>query len=219
VRGPNGWPSYVAKTSLGIVPVEADGSAHFVAPAGKVIYFQALDARLTEVQRMRSVLQLQPGETRGCVGCHESRLTAPPPRPTTAARRPPSVPVPPPWGAVPFSYEKVVQPVWDARCVRCHDASDKSRFDLRGARDAEKVPASYRTLIEKGWVHYFDYTWGQEHWKAAPLSFGTVKSRLLPFLEPGHHGVTLTDDERHAVTCWIDLNVPLWPDYVYRPTR
>jgi hypothetical protein len=81
------------------------------------------------------------------------------------------------------------------------------------------VPASYRALIEGGWVHYFDFAWGQEHWKARPLSFGTVKSRLLPFLEPAHHGVTLTDDERHAVTCWIDLNVPLWPDYLHRHAR
>jgi hypothetical protein len=219
VRGPHGWPSYVAKASLGLVPVEADGSAHFYAPAGKVIYFQALDERLHEQQRMRSVLQLQPGETRGCIGCHESRLEAPTPRPTMALRRSPSVPQPPPWGAVPFSYEEVVQPVWDARCVRCHDASDAKGFDLSGARDADKVPASYRTLIEGGWVHYFDYTWGREHDKAAPLTFGTVKSRLLPFLEPGHHDVRLTADERRAVTCWIDLNVPLWPDYLYRPER
>ncbi len=219
VRGPHGWPSYVAKASLGLVPVEADGSAHFYVPAGKVIYFQALDERLNELQRMRSVLQLQPGEARGCVGCHESRLEAPAPHPTTALHRPPSVPQPPPWGAVPFSYEQVVQPVWDARCVRCHDASDAKGLDLSGARDAEKVPASYRTLIEGGWVHYFDYAWGREHDKAAPLSFGTLRSRLLSFLEPGHHDVRVTADERRAVTCWIDLNVPLWPDYVYRPER
>jgi len=60
VRGPFGWPSYVAKASLGTVPVEADGSASFYAPAGKVLYFQALDADFNEVQRMRSVVQLQP---------------------------------------------------------------------------------------------------------------------------------------------------------------
>ncbi|MBM3889254.1 MAG: hypothetical protein FJ388_09030, partial [Verrucomicrobia bacterium] len=40
VSGPFGWPSYVAKTSLGLVPVEADGSASFYVPAGKVVYFQ-----------------------------------------------------------------------------------------------------------------------------------------------------------------------------------
>ena len=33
VSGPFGWPTYVAKAPLGLVPVEADGSARFTAPA------------------------------------------------------------------------------------------------------------------------------------------------------------------------------------------
>ena len=78
VSGPYGWPSFVAKASLGIAPVEADGSASFYAPAGKVLYFEALDENLNEIQRMRSVVQLQPGEQRGCVGCHEDRQPSPP---------------------------------------------------------------------------------------------------------------------------------------------
>ena len=86
VSGPFGWPSYVAKASLGLVPVEADGSASFQAPAGKVLYFEALDENLNELQRMRSVVQLQPGEQRSCVGCHENRQTSPPVRQTLAAR-------------------------------------------------------------------------------------------------------------------------------------
>ena len=36
------------------------------------------------------------------------------------------------WGAGPFSYEKIVQPVLDARCVRCHDAADKKQVNLTG---------------------------------------------------------------------------------------
>jgi hypothetical protein len=58
-----GWPSYVAKASLGTVPFDGDGSVHFFAPAGKVLYFQVLDADYNELQRMRSVVQLQPGGT------------------------------------------------------------------------------------------------------------------------------------------------------------
>ena len=80
VTGPYGWPSYVAKASLGIAPVETDGSANFYAPAGKVLYFEALDENLNELQRMRSVVQLQPGEQRSCVGCHEDRQSSPPPQ-------------------------------------------------------------------------------------------------------------------------------------------
>jgi len=68
VQGPYGWPTFVAKASLGLVPVEADGSASFNAPSGKVLYFVALDGDLNEIQRMRSVVQLQPGERRSCIG-------------------------------------------------------------------------------------------------------------------------------------------------------
>ena len=137
VRGPHGWPSYVAKGTFGLAPVEDDGSAHFLAPAGKVLYFQALDGDLNEVQRMRSVVQLQPGEERGCIGCHEDRATAPPaglPMPRALAR-PPAELQAPPWGAGAFAYERVVQPVWDAHCVRCHNPSDARTIDLSGARE------------------------------------------------------------------------------------
>ena len=219
VRGPNGWPTYVAKAALGTVPVEADGSVRFSAPSGKVLYFQALDKNLNEVQRMRSVVQLQPGEKRSCIGCHEPRGSAAPANQTLAMSRPPRAIDPPSWGAVPFAYEKVVQPVWDAQCVRCHDANDKQKLNLSGALGEDRVPASYRTLITQGWVHYFDMTWGREHSKAEPLTFGTVRSRLWPVLDKGHYDVQLTRDQMHRVKCWIDLNCPLWPDYQQRQLR
>lgn len=221
VSGPHGWPSYVAKGDLGLVPVEADGSASFFAPAGKVLYFQALDQDFNELQRMRSVVQLQPGEQRSCIGCHEDRMSAPPHERSIplAVQSPPHQLQPPPWGAGPFSYEKVVQPVWDAKCVRCHDAKDKDRINLTGALDREGVPASYRTIIERGWVHYFDWGWAQRHKKAEPLTFGTVKSRLWQVLDAGHYKIELTRDEVQQVKTWIDLNCPLWPDYIFRDQR
>jgi hypothetical protein len=221
VSGPNGWPSYVAKGVVGLVPVEADGSASFFAPAGKVLYFQALDEHYNELQRMRSVVQLHAGETRGCIGCHEDRSSTPPSSGTIplALQHPPCQLQPPPWGAGAFAYEKVVQPVWDAKCVNCHNAKDKDRINLAGTLDNDGVPASYRTLIERGWVHYFDWNWGQRHYKAEPLTFGTVKSRLIQVLEAGHYQVALTAEEGQRVKTWIDLNCPLWPDYIYRPER
>ncbi|MEA3227355.1 MAG: hypothetical protein U9Q07_15500, partial [Planctomycetota bacterium] len=62
-----------ARMLLGTVPVEADGSAYFRAPAQKPIYFQAVDETGRAVQSMRSVTYLQPGERRSCTGCHEPR--------------------------------------------------------------------------------------------------------------------------------------------------
>ncbi|QNN22847.1 hypothetical protein HED60_11405 [Planctomycetales bacterium ZRK34] len=218
VSGPNGWPSYVAKADLGTTVVESDGSAHFRVPAGRVLYFQALDENYNELQRMRSVVQLQPGETRGCIGCHESRSAAPTSGVTPLAMmREPEALQAPPWGAGPFSYERVVQPAWDARCVSCHDAKDP--VNLTGTLDAEKVPASYRTLIEKGYVHYFDMHWNLRHHLAQPRSFGTLRSPLIKLLEAGHYDVALTSDQMRAIKAWIDLNVPLWPDYQFRNSR
>ena len=219
VNGPYGWPTYVAKAPQGLVPVEEDGSARFTAPAGKVLYFQALDKDLNELQRMRSVVQLQPGEKRSCIGCHEHRQMAPDNvRPLLA--RETHLPEKAPWAGEPFSYSAVVQPVLDANCVKCHDGNHKMGLDFTGGLDVDRVPASYRTLITKGLVHYCDYGWnsgGTE--KIEPLSVGTVKSKLWDVLNQGHHGVELTTDEMRRVKTWIDLNCPLWPDYVERTTR
>jgi hypothetical protein len=220
VRESGGWPSYVAKASLGTVPVAEDGSANFLAPAGKVLYFHLLDAEYNELQRMRSVIQLQPGERRGCIGCHEDRQSSPSRETSSAMLQLPQRLQPPSWGTEPFDYQRVVQPVLNAQCIRCHDGREPDRIDLRGTLDANRVPASYRALIEGGWVHYFDFTYGVRHFKAEPLSFGTLQSRLWAVLADKHHEeVSLREPETRAVKTWIDLNCPLWPDYIYRPDR
>lgn len=220
VRESGGWPSYVAKAALGTVPIADDGSANFLAPAGKVLYFQLLDAQFNELQRMRSVVQLQPGEQRSCVGCHDDRQAPPPTRAGLALTAPPRLLEPPPWGTDAFDYHQVVQPVLNAHCVRCHDGREAGRSDLRGTLDAGGVPVSYRTLIEGGWVHYFDFTYGMRHFKAEPLSFGTLQSRLWQVLGDEHHQeVSLDEGGLRAIKTWTDLNCPLWPNYTYRPER
>lgn len=220
VQQDSGWPSFVAKASLGTVPIAKDGSVNFLAPAGKALYFQLLDSEYNELQRMRSVIQLQPGERRGCVGCHENRHFSPPSKTGLALTRPPRTLDPPPWGAEPFDFQKVVQPVLDTNCVSCHDGRESAKLDLRGTLDAGRVPASYRALIKGGWVHYFDWHWEGRHFKAEPLSFGTLQSRLFKVLADEHHQeVALEGNDMRAIKAWIDLNCPLWPDYVYRPDR
>jgi len=215
-----GWPSYAAKAVLGIVRIADNGSVNFTAPAGKVLYFHLLDEHFNELQRMRSVVQLQPGEQRSCVGCHENRVRSPALRAGKAVTPPVQALAPPPWGAVPFDYERVVQPVLDANCVRCHDTRSKATLDLRGRRDADRVPASYRALVSGGWVDYFDWRYGERHFKAEPLSFGTLRSRVFPALaKKQHEPVALKADDLRALKAWIDLNCPLWPDYRYRPDR
>jgi hypothetical protein len=220
VKEVTGWPSYVAKASLGTVKIAEDGSVNFLAPAGKVLYFQLLDSEYNELQRMRSVIQLQPGEQRSCVGCHEDRRSTPRFHSGSALKENPQHLDPPPWGTGAFDYQQMVQPVLNAQCVQCHDGSEPQRCDLRGKRGADQVPISYRTLIEGGWVHFFDFTYGMRHFKAEPLSFGTLKSPLWKILaNQQHQEVILEEDQMRAMKAWIDLNCPLWPDYIFRPNR
>ena len=94
-----------ARMLLGTVPVEKDGSAYFRAPARKPLYFQAVDESGRAVQSMRTIVYLQPGERRSCVGCHEPPGTAPARRAgDRRSRAPPSAIQPGPDGSQPFCY-------------------------------------------------------------------------------------------------------------------
>jgi hypothetical protein len=42
---------------------------------------------------------------------------------------------------------------------------------------------------------------------------------LWTVLDAGHYHVQLTNEEMQRVKCWIDLNCPLWPDYIDRQLR
>ena len=223
ICGPHGWPAYVAKGVIGTVPVETDGSANFLAPAEKVIYFELLDENYNEIQRMRSVVQLRPGEHRSCIGCHESRLNTPDQKylKMKAMQNKPVRPQAPPWGAGPFWFESVVQPVLDTKCISCHNEKKSNKIDLTESRDKENIPRSFRNLINSGTIHYFDYRYQKGvPYKAAPYSFGTFKSSIWKILkDKNHKEVQLTQNQKRAIKCWTDLNVPLWGDYTFRPER
>lgn len=82
-------------------------------------------------------MNVMPGEVSSCIGCHEPYGTAPTAvagRKPLAIKRRPSDITPPPWGTDGLSYEKVVQPVLNRRCISCHDGGkgDKKRFTLKG---------------------------------------------------------------------------------------
>jgi hypothetical protein len=132
--------------------VEKDGSAYFKVPTGLAVYFQALDENLMEIRRMRSHIEFQPGEVRGCVGCHETKHHAPKigvNGSRLAFGREPSMPKPPPWGDVAIlDYEKLVQPIMDRHCVECHGAKDPEKvLDLTDARGPHGFVQSYRSLF------------------------------------------------------------------------
>ncbi|NQT16363.1 MAG: hypothetical protein HQ582_26635, partial [Planctomycetes bacterium] len=137
---------------IGTVPVEPDGSAYFKAPTGLAVHFQALDENMMEIRRMRSHVEFQPGESRGCVGCHETKENVPrigSGGGRLALQREPSVPKPPPWGDVAIlDYEEMIQPIFDRHCVECHGAEEAEKgLDLTNARGPHGFVQSYRSLF------------------------------------------------------------------------
>jgi hypothetical protein len=118
------------KRILGTTPVHEDGSVCFQVPAGKMLYFQLLDEHYRALQTMRSFTGVMPGESRGCVGCHEMHSAAPPNRAALAIRLSPAELAPPPWGDESIGYERFVQPVLDRYCGECHQGDGEGRDEL-----------------------------------------------------------------------------------------
>ncbi len=228
------YGTYYAKRCWGTVPVEEDGSAHFLAPALREIYFQALDAEGRELQRMTSAAQLMPGERVSCTGCHEPRQSSPVPVAPQAARQPPRQP-----GGFTgmVDFPTLVQPVLDNYCVRCHQggrpaggydfSGDRTRYFSMAYDNLLGRSRSYRQhdmntgemLPEekakgKPLVHFF---WLLRTPTAInqPLLTGSHASRLTEIIESKHCGQVLPPADRQRIYLWIDANVPYYGTYAH----
>ncbi|MBT3198550.1 MAG: hypothetical protein HN350_01420 [Phycisphaerales bacterium] len=138
----------------GIAKVEDDGSANFTVPAGRAIYFQALDAEYRMIQSERTYVNYAPGEVASCIGCHETPNESPPPKPNPIAfRRGPedvtrrSGPGES-TGKVVLSYNDIVQPIWDKHCISCHGEKLAGGLDLRGT-ETTHFSVSYESLVKE----------------------------------------------------------------------
>jgi hypothetical protein len=232
--------TYAPKRVWGFAEVEADGSAHFKVPSGVPLYFLALDAAGRAVQRMRTFTHFMPGERQSCIGCHADRNYVSPASVrgghAIAAGRPAQDLTEPDWGRRDgFSFPRVVQPVLDARCVRCHN--EKSALDLSGDR-TDYFNVAYENLARRGtqaehggdahggmagfgknpytsWIPTFN---GCESniLQVAPKTWGSPVSRLAEVVISGHPDadgkprVALSASEQLRILLWIDLNVPFY---------
>jgi len=191
------------KFVLGTVPVETDGSAYFRVPSGVPVFFQALDDRGLTVRTMRTLTYVQPNQTLSCIGCHESRETAPAVGGLPlAASRGPSKLAAGPEGSWPLRFDRLVQPVLDKHCVRCHrpdgDDPKAARFDLTASK-------SYSSLL----------AFGGDDLKKLALERGRSivgdcparQSKLLALLtcEGGHEGVRLDPESFDRLVTWMDV--------------
>jgi hypothetical protein len=188
---------------LGTVPVEEDGSAHFQVPPNVEVFFQALDAEGLAVQSMRSATYLRPGETLTCQGCHEPKQRTPlqPVRQTLALRRPASRLQPDVDGSNPFSYPRLVQPVLDRNCVKCHNEHPDKAPNLNREPVARHWYASYNSLVTK----YGFYNYGNPV-RTVPGEFGARASKLYPLLTAGHHDLRLPPEDLHRIALWLDCS-------------
>lgn len=222
--------TYASKTVWGYVPVDEDGSACFQVPAGVPLYFMAIDAQGRALQRMRSFTHFMPGETQGCMGCHENRLSTVPVHRPMAMNREARKVAPPEWGGPEgFDYSKVVQPVLDRHCVRCHSgATPPNKVDLSGDK-TDYFSVSYEWLARgrKGdarrqwdspyvsWIPTYN---GMEHniLQIAPRTWGSPKSKLADIAMGAHVDANgrarfeMSDAERRRIFAWIDLNIPYY---------
>ena len=207
----------------GIAPVEPDGSVCLEVPAGKNLFFQALDENFMQVQRMRTFVNLEPGETRSCIGCHEHRNQAPPTRLVSAVNRTPTKLGPQPGEIAPrpLYYPTDVQPILDRHCVECHNGKDpKAEPDLRGEMTS-MFSRSYENILQKDLVDKVREWAGADHAMnnveaVPPYAHGSHKSKLVQLLRDGHYEKQLSKEEWIKLVTWIDCGAPFYGSYYGR---
>jgi len=235
------WP----RVQWGVVPVEEDGSAHFVVPANRSIFLQALDADFREIQRERTYVNYAPGEVRSCTGCHGQSHRTPGMASATplALSRPPSLPEPQPCDRLEHGgngvagqvihYPADIQPIFDAKCVSCHGA-DRPADGLRLTGEVTLYyNTSYEELARKQLAGPIisEFTSFQEGDRGnhngaylPPLSLGSPRSALLAVLTQKAHPKNAKDDhtqmlspmELMVLSRWVDSNYQYYGTYFGR---
>jgi len=222
------------KRALGETPVFEDGSAAFEVPARTPVYFQAIDANGHVVQTMRSWSTLMPGEIFSCTGCHENKNEAVASSLSAMALTSGIKPLEPFYDITGrgFSFPQVIQPILDAKCVKCHQGSDTQPPDLRAtpvwdgearkywnqayhaliSTDRPAPPANdtqqvLGVIAEKSRYLNWIGRWSVPE-LIPPYSHGSSLSPLVSLLEKGHAKVRMTREEMDKISCWIDLALP-----------
>jgi hypothetical protein len=211
--------SLEAKEVLGEAKIFPDGSAAFKVPARTPVYFQVIDSNGYCIATMRSWSTLMPGETFNCAGCHAAKLLPPPAAIHPAAGAPQALDKPLGVENNRFDFSKMIQPIFDRKCISCHTANHSSGFDLRGdsmsVSSSKKWAKSYNALLKGTGVKSSNdainiCTFFSLPEQQLPYSFGSSLSGIMTKggMSGGHHEVQVTDVERKTVACWIDLCAP-----------
>jgi len=228
------WP----RVQWGVVPVEADGSAHFLVPANRAIFLQALDENFRELQRERTYVNYAAGEVRSCTGCHgQSNRT-----PAVAAAgtplallRAPSVLEPQPCDLVEnggdgqagqvIHYPTDIQPILDAKCVSCHGASDPADGLRLSGEVTQFYNTSYEELARKQLAgpiipEFTSFLWGDRGnhngGYLPPRQLGCPTSPMMDILTNAAHPKNAKDDHSRMLTPWELMILSRWVDSNYQ---
>jgi hypothetical protein len=205
--------SFNLERILGTVPVEADGSACFVLPADRPVFYVALDENDLSVRRMQSFTSVRPGETVSCVGCHDSRTHVETRGGDTthlqALQRPASMIEPVPGVAAVPDFQRDVQPVLDRYCTGCHSTRERAgRLSLEGDM-GPTWSIAYYSLVMRSQVGDGRNGLGNQ----PPRSLGSSASPLLRKLEGGHHDVKASRADWLKVWAWTEAAAPFCGTY------
>jgi hypothetical protein len=233
-KGMSNGGNFAFNTVLGTVPVEPDGSACMELPAMRSLLFVALDSDGLAVKRMQSFVTVMPGETTGCVGCHEERTTNAPMRPNLLAlKRPPSRIEPIPGVPEVIDFRRDIQPILDRHCVTCHspDKPAGRKVDLSaGAGRGGGWTPGYLALTQRdlGAVDGRGRPLGRHEAPPKYVSYGTNRagnypprtlgsggSLLMRYLRPDHptcrHALTKT--EYDTIRLWIEIGATFYGNH------
>ncbi|MGO8750471.1 MAG: hypothetical protein ACLQNE_31375, partial [Thermoguttaceae bacterium] len=226
-------PYEMPKQIVGTAPIGKDGSVAFRAPARQPLLFQLLDHNGMAVMTMRSLVYLQPGETSGCVGCHEPRHLA-----AECLVVPSDMKVHelcPPAGPRyedGLSFARTVQPVLDRYCIRCHGlGKTEAHVDLLGTMEEVIFPrdqwpgpnkmivsrAYHSLLTPKGLVKVAHADMETDY--SMPKDYFAHAGRLAPILLSGHPDengkarVSLDRQSLARIIDWLDVNAVCYGDY------
>jgi hypothetical protein len=215
-------PHYVGNAMpvkiLGEVPVNDDGSVSFEAPAKEMLQLQLLDKDRKCIMGMRTFIYLQPGEISSCVGCHETRNTAPPQLHPGKMKVHSLTPPKDCNYSGGFSFPKTIQPILDRRCIGCHglgkNKKKKSTLDLIGhpavvfAQRQYGAPGMKLIWGPKSHLLLSSYAkiddCNRQPFNSLPGKYHSPEAKLLPILAK-HKNLQLSKEELSSIIRWLDL--------------
>ncbi len=204
--------SFTLERVVGTVPVEPDGSAYMELPAMRSLFFVALDKNDMSVKRMQSFLTVQPGETTGCVGCHEQRTESViPAAKLTAMQRPPSKIEKIDDCPDVFDFPRDVQPILDKLCVGCHDYQKTKQggpYAGKIALTGDRGPMFSHAYFTMTVRQLFSDGRNLARSNYPPRTIGSSASRILKMIDGSHFDVKATAHQKKMLRLWIEVGAP-----------